>query len=61
VNVSAGCRSRAAAIELDGAHDLASRCWDLNDPTRAADLAGILADGQDRLVIHPEAVNRYTY
>lgn len=52
-------------VEPDGAHDLASRLaaryWDLTDPTRAADLAGILATEQVRVVIHPEAVNRYAY
>ncbi|MFD5897903.1 MULTISPECIES: pyridoxamine 5'-phosphate oxidase family protein [unclassified Streptomyces] len=52
-------------IEPDGAHDLASRLaaryWDLGDPTRAADLAGILAEDQVRLVIHPEKVNRFAY
>ena len=40
---------------------LAARYWDLDDPTRAADLAGILAEDQVRLVIHPETVNRYAY
>ncbi|GGJ79724.1 pyridoxamine 5'-phosphate oxidase [Streptomyces camponoticapitis] len=52
-------------IERDGAHDLAARLaaryWDLDDPTRAADLAGILAEDQVRLVIHPETVKRYAY
>ncbi|MGW3747074.1 hypothetical protein ACWD62_42915 [Streptomyces sp. NPDC005146] len=52
-------------VELDGAHDLASRLvaryWDLDDPNRAADLAGILAEDQVRLVLHPETVNRYAY
>lgn len=55
----------SVTVELDGAHDLASRLaaryWDLADPTRAADLAGILAEDQVRLVIHPETVNRYAY
>ncbi|WP_282947906.1 pyridoxamine 5'-phosphate oxidase family protein [Cellulomonas endometrii] len=50
-------------VEPDGAHDLASRLaaryWDLDDPARAADLAGILAEDQVRLVIHPESVRRY--
>jgi general stress protein 26 len=54
-----------ATVEPDGAHDLATRLaaryWDLDDPTRADDLAGILATDQVRLVIHPEAVSRYTY
>ncbi len=52
-------------VEPDGAHDLctrlAARYWDLDDPTRAADLAAILAEEQVRLVIHPEKVSRYTY
>ena len=52
-------------VESDGAHDLAARLaaryWDLDDPTRAADLAGILAEDQVRLVIHPETVSRYAY
>jgi nitroimidazol reductase NimA-like FMN-containing flavoprotein (pyridoxamine 5'-phosphate oxidase superfamily) len=54
-----------ATVETDGASDLASRLaaryWDLTDPTRAADLAGILATEQVRVVIHLEAVNRYAY
>jgi nitroimidazol reductase NimA-like FMN-containing flavoprotein (pyridoxamine 5'-phosphate oxidase superfamily) len=52
-------------IEPDGAHDvaarLAARYWDLDDPTRAADLAAILAEEQLRLVLHPEKVSRYSY
>ncbi|WPB93313.1 pyridoxamine 5'-phosphate oxidase family protein [Streptomyces malaysiensis] len=52
-------------VEPGGAHDLctrlAARYWDLDDPTRADDLAGILAEDQVRLVIHPETVSRYTY
>jgi nitroimidazol reductase NimA-like FMN-containing flavoprotein (pyridoxamine 5'-phosphate oxidase superfamily) len=51
-------------IEPEGAHDLsarlAARYWDLDDPARAADLAEILAVDQVRLVIHPEAVSRYS-
>jgi hypothetical protein len=54
-----------ASIEPDGAHDLAARLaaryWDLDDPTRAADLKAILAMEQVRLVIHPETVRRYAY
>ena len=54
-----------ATVETDGAHDLcrrlAARYWDLDDPTRAADLAEILATEQVRLVIHPETVSRYAY
>jgi len=52
-------------VETDGAHDLASRLaaryWDLDDPTRAADLAALLAGDQLRVVIHPESVRRYAY
>ncbi|WP_197381720.1 pyridoxamine 5'-phosphate oxidase family protein [Mycolicibacterium mengxianglii] len=52
-------------VEADGARDLAARLagryWDLNDPARAQDLAGILAEDQVRMVIHPENVSRYTY
>jgi hypothetical protein len=52
-------------VEPDGAHALvarlAARYWDLDDPTRAADLAAILAEDQVRLVIHPETVARYQY
>jgi nitroimidazol reductase NimA-like FMN-containing flavoprotein (pyridoxamine 5'-phosphate oxidase superfamily) len=50
-------------VEPDGAHELASRLaaryWDLDDPARAEDLTGILAEDQVRLVIHPETVSRY--
>lgn len=52
-------------VEPDGARDLAERLaaryWDLEDPTRAADLAEILATDQVRLVIHPDKVSRYQY
>jgi nitroimidazol reductase NimA-like FMN-containing flavoprotein (pyridoxamine 5'-phosphate oxidase superfamily) len=52
-------------VEPDGAHDLcarlAARYWDLDDPARADDLAGILAADWVRLVIHPETVSRYRY
>jgi hypothetical protein len=52
-------------VEADGAHDLCSRLatryWDLDDPTRADDLAEILATDQVRVVIHPENVSRYAY
>ncbi|MCS7480469.1 pyridoxamine 5'-phosphate oxidase family protein [Umezawaea endophytica] len=52
-------------VEPDGAHDLAARLaaryWDLDDPTRADDLAAILAEDQVRLVIHPDAVRRFAY
>ncbi|MFC7330594.1 pyridoxamine 5'-phosphate oxidase family protein [Marinactinospora rubrisoli] len=50
-------------VETEGAHDLcarlAARYWDLDDPVRADELAGMLATDQVRLVIHPEAVSRY--
>jgi nitroimidazol reductase NimA-like FMN-containing flavoprotein (pyridoxamine 5'-phosphate oxidase superfamily) len=45
----------------DLARRLAARYWDLDDPARADDLAGILAADQVRLVLHPEAVSRYRY
>jgi general stress protein 26 len=52
-------------LEADGAHELSSRLaaryWDLDDETRARDLAAILARDQLRIVIHPETVHRYTY
>ncbi|MFI5718041.1 pyridoxamine 5'-phosphate oxidase family protein [Nocardia sp. NPDC051750] len=52
-------------VEPDGAHDLcarlAARYWDLDDPARAGDLAGILATDQVRLVIHPETVHRFQF
>lgn len=55
----------SVTVETDGAHDLCSRLatryWDLDDPTRADDLAAILADDQVRVVIHPHAVRRYAY
>ncbi|WP_185293879.1 pyridoxamine 5'-phosphate oxidase family protein [Mycolicibacterium litorale] len=55
----------AVTVEADGAHDLArrlaARYWDLDDPVRAHDLAGILGEEQVRLVLHPERVNRYRY
>ncbi|MEA5366812.1 pyridoxamine 5'-phosphate oxidase family protein [Amycolatopsis sp., V23-08] len=54
-----------ATVEPGGAHDLsrrlAARYWDLTDADRAADLAGILAEDQVRLVLHPETVHRYTF
>jgi nitroimidazol reductase NimA-like FMN-containing flavoprotein (pyridoxamine 5'-phosphate oxidase superfamily) len=50
-------------VEPDGAHDLcarlAARYWDLDDPARADDLAGMLAVDQVRVVIHPETVRRF--
>jgi general stress protein 26 len=54
-----------ATVEPDGARELAARLaaryWDLDDPDRSRDLAEILAEDQVRLVLHPEAVRRYTY
>ena len=51
-------------VAADGAKELAARLaaryWDLDDPTRAADLADILAQDQVRLIIRAEAVSRYT-
>jgi nitroimidazol reductase NimA-like FMN-containing flavoprotein (pyridoxamine 5'-phosphate oxidase superfamily) len=53
-----------AEVNADGAYELcarlAARYWDLDDPARAANLTEILAEEQVRLVIHPEAVIRYT-
>ncbi|MEV5299621.1 pyridoxamine 5'-phosphate oxidase family protein [Amycolatopsis methanolica] len=52
-------------LEPDGAQELsarlAARYWDLDDPARAADLAGIEAEEQVRIVIHPDTVRRYHY
>ena len=57
--------SGQVTIEPDGAHDLAARLaaryWDLSDPVHAQDLAGILAEDQIRLVLHPGSVTRYVY
>ncbi|MET9157313.1 pyridoxamine 5'-phosphate oxidase family protein [Streptomyces parvulus] len=51
-------------LETGGAHELAARLaaryWDLDDPGRVEDLAGMLAVEQVRLVIHPEKVSRFT-
>ncbi|MDA3630416.1 pyridoxamine 5'-phosphate oxidase family protein, partial [Saccharopolyspora sp. WRP15-2] len=53
------------AVEHDGAHDLCSRLaaryWDLDAPVRAKELAGMLAEDQVRLVIHPETVSRFVH
>ena len=50
-------------VELDGGHDLcarlAARYWDLDDPTRAAELTEMLTADWVRVVIHPESVSRY--
>ncbi len=51
-------------LERNGAHDLvrrlARRYWDVDDPVRAEDLAGMLAQDWVRVIIHPEKVSRYT-
>ncbi|KUI28684.1 pyridoxamine 5'-phosphate oxidase [Mycobacterium sp. IS-1742] len=53
-----------ATVEPDGAHDLAARLaaryWDLSDPARSEELAGMLDEDWVRLVIHPESVRRYS-
>ena len=54
-----------ATVEPDGARDLAARLaaryWDLDEPGRADDLAALLAAEEwVRVVIHAEAVRRYT-
>ncbi|MFI7673681.1 pyridoxamine 5'-phosphate oxidase family protein [Actinophytocola sp. NPDC049390] len=50
-------------VTPDGAHDLcarlAARYWDLDDPARADELAGMLAGEWVRVVVHPETVRRY--
>lgn len=50
-------------VEPDGAHDLctrlAARYWGPDEPGRADDLAGMLAEDQVRIVIHPETVRRF--
>ena len=55
----------SAAIETDGAHELAQRLaeryWDLDDPTRADELAAILSEHQLRLVIHPDKASRFRF
>ncbi|MFE0020716.1 pyridoxamine 5'-phosphate oxidase family protein [Amycolatopsis sp. NPDC059021] len=52
-------------VEPGGAHELAARLaaryWDLDDPARSEDLAGLEASELVRLVIHPETVSRYQY
>lgn len=54
-----------ATVEAGGAHDLAARLaaryWDLDEPTRAADLAAMLAGDLLRVVLHPETVRRLAY
>jgi nitroimidazol reductase NimA-like FMN-containing flavoprotein (pyridoxamine 5'-phosphate oxidase superfamily) len=52
-------------VETDGAHDLASRLaaryWDLQDQTRADELAAILALEQVRVVLHPDTVRHFAF
>lgn len=56
-----------ARVETDGdaARDLAARLaeryWDLDDPTRAQDLAEILADDWVRIVIRPDRIRRLSF
>ncbi|MFK0251389.1 pyridoxamine 5'-phosphate oxidase family protein [Amycolatopsis azurea] len=54
----------SAAVEPDGAHELAARLaeryWDLEDPAHAGELAGIQTLDLVRLVIRPEKVSRYS-
>lgn len=57
--------SGRVTIATDGAHELAQRLaeryWDLDDPTRADDLAAILSEEQLRIVIHPDKVSRFRF
>ncbi|MCX2729718.1 pyridoxamine 5'-phosphate oxidase family protein [Saccharopolyspora sp. NFXS83] len=50
-------------VETDGAGDLCARLgaryWDLDDPARAQELAGMLDEDWLRIVLHPEAVRRF--
>ncbi len=54
--------SGPVAVEADGAHELAARLaaryWDLDDPARARDLEGLLAEDYVRLVLRPQTVRR---
>ncbi|WP_220447254.1 hypothetical protein [Nonomuraea deserti] len=59
---SAGCPSPAAPRWRPAERlcaRLAARYWDLDDPTRADDLAMMLAGDLIRVVIHPGTVHRY--
>jgi len=51
-------------VESDGGRELAARLadryWDLDDPVRAEHLAEMLEQDWVRVVIHPDAVSRYT-
>lgn len=57
--------SGPVTTERDGAHELAARLaaryWDLDDPTRARDLEGLLAEEYVRLVLRPEQVRRTVF
>ncbi|MDA3643007.1 pyridoxamine 5'-phosphate oxidase family protein [Saccharopolyspora indica] len=53
-----------ATVEPDGGNDLCARLFarywdDLDDPARAEELAGMLAEHWVRIVIHPEVVRRF--
>ncbi|ATE54267.1 pyridoxamine 5'-phosphate oxidase family protein [Actinosynnema pretiosum] len=52
-------------IEPNAGRDLyarmATRYWDLSDPTRESDLAEIHTQDWDRLVLHPESVRRVAF
>ena len=54
-----------ATVQPGGAHDLAARLaaryWDLDDPTRAQDLATMSAGDLLRVVLHPDAVRRLVF
>lgn len=53
------------AVETEGAPELverlAARYWDLGDPTRARDLAGLRTGTWLRIVLHPEEVTRLEF
>ncbi|RKT88227.1 Nitroimidazol reductase NimA, pyridoxamine 5'-phosphate oxidase superfamily [Saccharopolyspora antimicrobica] len=50
-------------VEPDGGRDLCARLfaryWDLADPARAEELAGMLTEDWVRVVIHPQTVHRF--
>lgn len=51
-------------VETDGGNELCARLFarywdDLDDPARAEELAGMLAEDWVRVVIHPETVRRF--
>lgn len=53
----------SVTVEPDGGSELCSRLaaryWDLDDPARAEELAGMLKEDWVRFVIRPESVSRY--